>query len=292
MSTFRVVIAVLCAALLAVTLVLLGVAFTLSRTVLNSDFVVAQLTTMPVHTVFAEEAKKQVPAEGSFLIPLIDDAAADLEPWAREQTTVLVEAFEKYVQGDEAFLAVISLEEPKRYLGGRMEEILGELEVPGLELLNAAQLQFLLAQVKADVNARIPDTFEVTESYFDARTLSGMRTAREYAGYVTWSLRLLPVLALVLLLLMAWALAWNGKSISRFSGVALLLAGIMSLVVSSVVQSVVPGMLPPGIPSFAFTALPAFIAECVKPLIVYASVVALVGAALVGLSFKLKSPQP
>jgi hypothetical protein len=287
-SGIRIVVATFLAILLTVTMVLLGVAISVSRTVLNADFVVAQVDEVPVYTFFAEEAKQRVPAGGEFLLPLIDEAAADLEPWAKEQVAVVVRAAERYIKAEGPFIAVISFEEPKRYLSGRLEAALLELGLFDLNQISEQQWQVFLAQIKAEVDARIPDRFELTEAFLDPGTLGGLRTAREYAGYVTLSLRILPVVALVVLLLLAWVLAWSGRFIARFAGGALLLAGIISVVAGYAVQSVVPGMLPPEIPSLVMTALPDIIAAAVRPLVIYGVVVGVVGLVLVIVSFLVR----
>jgi len=289
MKGVRIGIAVLCAVLLAGTMVLLGVAISLSRTILNADFVIAELDNVPVYGLFADEAKKQVPAEGAFLLPLIDEAGEDLEPWAGEQVAVLIRATETYVKGDLAFSATISLEEPKRYLAGRLEETLLDIGLPGLNMFSEEQQRMFLDQVLREMDNRIPDTFEITEAFLDAGTLAGLRTAREYAGYVSLSLWLLPVVALVLVLLIAWMLAWRGRPVTRFTGAAFAVGGIGSLILRVVAPPALADMALSGVPAAMRPALAGFIERCFEPLLVYGIVVLVVGALLVLVSFRLRS---
>jgi hypothetical protein len=289
MKGVRIGVAVLCSVLLAGTVVLLGVAISLSRTILNADFVIAELASVPVYGLFADEAAKQVPAEGAFLLPLIDEAGEDLEPWAGEQVAVLIRATETYVKGDMAFSATISLEEPKRYLAGQLEETFLDIALPGLNMFSEEQQRMFLDQIMREVDNRIPDSFEVTEAYLDAGTLAGLRTAREYAGYVSLSLWLLPVVALVLVLLIAWMLAWRGRSLTRFTGAAFAVGGIGSLILRVVGPPALVGMVPPYIPSGMRPVVVSFIEKCFEPLLVYGIVVLVVGALLVLVSFRLRS---
>ena len=291
MSALRLLVAALCAILLAVTMVLLGVAITLSSSVLDTDFVVAEVERMPVHTLFAEEAKKQVPPEAEFLLPLVDQAAEDLEPWAKEQAAVIVRAAETFVQGDLSFTAVISLEEPKQYLADHLEEAVLASGLPGFELLNEKQLRSFLAMVVQEIDNRLPDTFRITEEYLEPDMLDGLRTAREYAGWVTWSLRLLPVIAILLVLLIAMVQLFRGRPITRFVGVALLVAGISSIVLWQVAPPLLSGMLPTNIPAAVSAVLPGAVARACESLLVYGVVVLLVGAGLVVLSFKLRAAE-
>jgi len=291
MGILRPVVSALCAMLLAVTMVLLGVAVTLSSSVLNPDFLIAEVDRMPVHTLFAEEARKQVPPEADFLLPLVDQAADDLEPWAKEQAAVIVRAAETYVKGDNVFTAVISLVEPKQYLADHLEEAVLSSGLPGIELLNEKQLRAFLAMVVQEIDNRLPDTFRITEEYLEPDMLDGLRTAREYAGWVTWSLRLLPVIAILLVLLIALVQQSRVRAITRFIGVALFVAGISSIVLWQVALSVLPGMLPPEIPAAVSVVLPGAFGRATETLLLYGVVVLLAGAGLVVLSFKLRTAE-
>lgn len=281
----------LCAAALAVSLALFGLAMSLSNTILNADFVIAQMEDVPVHDFFADEARRLVPAGGEFLLPLIDEAAADLEPWAREQAALVVRAVEDYLGGAEVIQATISVEEPKRYLAVQLEELLlGDVEImPGLNQLNEVMRRSILDQVLREVDSRIPDTVQLTESYFDAATLSSLRSAREFAGYMRTALWLLPLLALLLVLLIAWLQSWRGRVIARFTGAALLLAGAGSLIVRSTAPGALAGMLPAGMPSPVAAILPAVLERCFQPMLLYGVVLGVVGAALLLVSLMYRT---
>ncbi len=229
MKAARIVFSVLCALALVLTFLLLGVAITASRTVLNADFVVAQLTDIPVYQLFADQVKKQVPPEASFLLPVIDEAGADLEPWARQQAAVLVQSLETYLKGEQPFAATISFVEPKQYLGARLAEVLRQSGVLGLGDISEQDLQTFVDMIMGELDSRVPDEFVITESYLDAGTLSGIRSARDFAHAVTWGLRLLPVVAALLLLLIAALQQWRGRRIAAYAGVSLLAAGLGSI---------------------------------------------------------------
>ena len=288
MRAVRTVTAILCAFVLVAALFLLGVAVSISTTILNPAFVVSELDSVPVHTIFAEEAKKQVPPEAAFLLPVIDEAAVDLEPWAKEQMAVVVRAASVYLKGQGQFRAVISLVEAKRYLETRVGEVLRESPPPGMESLNAQQLDSFVALIAQEVDKRFPDYLEITEAFLGEETMAGLRSAREFSGYVTWSLRLLPVIALVMILLIAATQAWRGRPVSRYIGAAFITAGGAGLIAALVARSTIPGMLSPEIPPEVSIVLPGLIDRCCNPLMIYSGVAALVGIGLVLLSFKLK----
>jgi hypothetical protein len=289
LSAVRLIVSALGALVLSATTVLLGVSISLSTTILNSDFVIAELQDVPVYPIFAEEAKEQVPTEAAFLLPLIDEAEDDLEPWVREQVAVLVRSLETYVKGDMGFSATVSLKEPKRYLAERLEETLLDMQLPGLNTFTEEQQQLFLDQIQREVDARIPDSFEINEAYLDAGTLAGMRAAREFAGYVSTSLWLLPVVALMSVLIIAWMRAWRGRPVTRVVGAAFITAGIVSLIVRFVAPSAAAGMAPAYVPQDMRPALAAFIDGCFAPMFAYGIVVMLAGALLVLVSFRLRA---
>ncbi len=288
MNAVRLLVAALCAMLLAVTMVLWGVAISLSVTLLNGDWVAGELGYFPVQTLFADEAKTLVPPEASFLFPVIDKAAEDLEPWARQQTAVVVHAFETYVKGRQPFSATISFEEPKQYLSTHLGSVLLDSGLPGMEHLNPEQLQAFVDQLMVQVDSMIPDTFQLTESYFDAGTLEGIRAAREYAGYLSMGLWLLPIIAILLALSIAWVRAWRGRPVTRLIGAALLVAGIVSLILRVVVPPALTAAISADLPAEMSSAVSTFIYGCSGPLNVYGVAVAVVGVLLIVLSFRFR----
>lgn len=290
MKAVRLSVSVLCAVLMALVLTLLGVAISISRTALNSDFVIGQLIDVPVEDFFAAEARKQVPAGGEFLFPLIDQAARDLEPWARDQAAAVVRAAEEYLHGDGAFSATISFVEAKRYLETHLLDALVQAGLP-VDRLPENQLRSLIAQIMAQVDAIIPDTFKITEAFLDADTLSSLRTARTWAGYVDTSLWLLPLLALLLLLVIAWAQEWRARGVARFVGVAMVLAAIGTVVARAVALARLPTLVPSSMPPQLSAIVPGVVEQCTGPMLPYALMVALVGIGLLLLSFLLK-PTP
>ena len=291
MSALRAISTILCAFPLAAALFLLGVAVSISTTVLNPAFIVSELDDVPVHTIFAEEAKKQVPPEAAFLLPLIDEVAVDLEPWAREQMAVVVRAASVYLKGQGEFSAVISLVEAKNLLETRLVEVMRESPPPGLEVLDPQQLDAFVALIVQELDNRFPDYMEITEAFLGAETMDGLRVAREFSGYVTWALRLLPVVALLAILLIALIQSWRGRPVARFIGAALILAGVAGVVAGYLVRSVAPGMLPTEIPPEVSAVLPGLIGDCCHPLLVYSGIAALVGIGLILLSFRLRTAE-
>jgi hypothetical protein len=289
MTALRVVVTALCAVVLIVAIVLLGVAITISRTVLEPEFVIAQLDGVPVHEFFAAEAKKQVPKEAEFLLPIIDEASVDLEPWAREQIAVIIEAVETYVKGEGEFRAVLAMEVPKEYLIERVGEVLLDSFLPGGQTLTQEQLDAFAAAVRQEADKRIPDLFTVTEEFLEPEMVEGLQLGRQAAGYVDMSLWLLPAVAVVALVLLALSLRWNGKSIVRGIGATFLAAGIAAVVLGLVMRSMLPGAISQGLPAEIAAAMPGIVANVSEPMFIYGVGVGVVGVVLVGVSLLLRT---
>jgi len=201
---------------------------------------------------------------------------------------VVVRAASEYLKGQGEFSAVISLVEAKRYLATRLGEVLRESPPAGMGGLNAQQLDSFVALIVQELDNRFPDYMEIDESFLDAETMAGLRAAREFSVYVTWSVRLLPIIVLLSILLIALFQSWRGRPMARYIGVSLVLAGVAGIVASLLVRSMAPGMLPPDIPPAVLAVLPGVISRCCTPMLWYSGVAALVAVGLILLSFRLR----
>ncbi len=89
--------------LLLVSLCVFGMAFLISSTVLNPDFIVAQGEKLDMTTLareyFDEEISKELPEEAEFLKEAVYDVVADQEPWLREQLNIAIYAGYDFLLG-------------------------------------------------------------------------------------------------------------------------------------------------------------------------------------------------
>lgn len=135
--------------LLFCSLSVFGATFVMNRTVLNPDFVIAQIDRLDVSSLVEEVAGGQFPLEQ---IP------ADLEPWIREQTHTVVYAGYDYLLGKSERLSLVIDLEPVRE---SLEESVG---VAGL----------------------IPPTIEINATMIrmmSPETMDALEWARRYIGY-------------------------------------------------------------------------------------------------------------
>jgi hypothetical protein len=265
--------------------VLLELAIALSTTVLNPAFVVSELAHVELHPMVAAEAEKQLPPEYGFMSDIIDEAAPELESWAHEQLATVVYAASAYLEGEAELRAAVSLVEPKLVLAAHIEAAARNSTLPLLQFIPADQRDAFLALMLKEMDNRIPDQVEVDETYLGADTVAGLRQARQYAGYVDWLRRLLPVVCLLAIVAIAAACSWQIAAADRYVGAALGVASLIALVAALVTRSRLTDALPAGIPEQFLGSVPGFIADCCRPLILYGVVTLVVGLGLVLLSF-------
>ncbi len=263
---------------LAVAVVLLEVATVLSTTVLNPAFVSSELAGIELHPLVAEEVKKQLPPEGLFIVDIIDEVAPELEVWMHEQASTIVSAVDAYLEGDEEFRAVVSLVEPKAVLAVHVEATIRDLGVPQLPGLPALAEDMVLDLVLEQMNRRIPDLLVVDEALLDAPTVGMLRQVRQYVWYVNLSLKMLPIVCILSVLLIAGLCLWRLRLAARYVGVALCVAGIAALAAAGLARIYLPRAIPDAIPAQYVAFAPGFIADWCRLLFLYATATLTAGA--------------
>ena len=98
--------------LLFLSLSTFGFGFWANRTVLNPDFVIAQIDKLDVPSLAGEVLREQIPleqilGETEFMVESVDDVIADLEPWIREQVSAAIYAGYDYLLGKSETLSLV-----------------------------------------------------------------------------------------------------------------------------------------------------------------------------------------
>ncbi len=290
MSVLRIIVSTLCAFALFVCVVAFGVTFAISQTVLSPDFMVEQADDLDVHFLVADQLIQEIPPEAEFLIPIIEGGATDLQFWAREQMGKIVHAISAYLRGQQELYVVISFVEAKDYLTMRLVEIGQGPRPEGFPAVPDEHMGLFIQEVIRGIDEQLPDTMVIDEAFLGEETMTDLRTARQYSGYAMTGLRVLPVIALALVLLIALMYRWRGRPVMSFTGVALLIGGAVSLGIALAARALLPGrVLPPDAPSEIVVALPDFINRVSQPLLIYGIVVLIFGLALLVLSFRMRT---
>ena len=175
--------------LLFLSLSVLGLALMLNNTILNPDFVVAELDKLDVSSlakdmISAQIPLEQIPQEGEFIAETLDDTIADLEPWIKEQVSTVTYSSYDYLLGKSQSLSVIiTLEPVKETLRENLREALFQSLPPELQGLPQAEIERYFDEFYRPISEQIPSTFEIDESLLPSDVLTTLEQVRQGIGY-------------------------------------------------------------------------------------------------------------
>jgi len=244
--------------LLFCSLSVFGATFVMNRTILNPDFVIAQIDRLDVPSLVEEVAGGQFPLEQ---IP------ADLEPWIREQTHTVVYAGYDYLLGKSERLSVVIDLEPVRE---SLEESMG---VAGL----------------------IPPTIEINATMIrmmSPETMDMIEEARRYIGYEQLAYRI-SIGAMIGAIVGLVFLHRRVKGAARSIGIPCLSCGIPAFVGTLFAGSFATMLLAQLPPSPQLQGwLMQSISDLLAPLRMYSIGLMVTGIALLVLSVVYKERRP
>ena len=170
--------------LLFLSLTILGLALTLNNTILNPDFVVSELDKLDVSSLAKEALSEQIPQEGEFMIEALDDTITDLEPWIKEQASVITYSSYDYLLGKSQSLSVvISLEPVKETLRDNSREALFQSLPPEFQGLPQAEIEQYFNEFYEGFAKEIPPTFEFDERLLGPEVMATLEQVRQGIGY-------------------------------------------------------------------------------------------------------------
>ena len=244
--------------LLFCSLSVFGATFVMNRTILNPDFVIAQIDRLDVSSLVEEVAGGEFPLEQ---IP------ADLEPWIREQTHTVVYAGYDYLLGKSERLSIVIDLEPVR---GSLEESMG---VAGL----------------------IPPTIEINATMIrmmSPETMDMLEEARRYIGYEQLAYRI-SIGAMIGIIVGLVFLHRRVKGAARSIGIPCLSCGIPAFVgtlLAGGFATMLLAQLPPS-PQLQGWLMQS-INDLLAPLRMYSIGLMAAGIALLVVSFVYKERRP
>jgi len=287
--------------LLFVSLSGFGLAFTLSRTVLNPDFIVSRLDTLDVSSLVDEMMREQVPEEVMAVVPeefideVLDDVFTELEPWLREQVGEAVYTGYDYLLGRSQSLSlVINVAPVKEEVRDRLRQALLTSPPAGLEMIPPAQLEQLFDEFFEQVAGQIPSTLEINESTLnemDPEIMPALIQARRYIGYfqtIYWAL----VIATALFIMGIILLDRRVRGATRWIGIPCLVSGIVTYVATFVIKRFAGAALAGiDLPLELQSWLSRILDDSLAPLGTYGIILMAVGVALLIVSFVYKRGQ-
>lgn len=275
--------------LLFLSLSVFSTAFLLKQTLLNPDFVVAELEQLDMAGLGKEliggQIKEQLPPELAALSPAVDEVFDELAPWLKEEMGRLTyTVFDYFSARSERLAVAVSLEPVKISLEGKIRQVLMESPPPQIAALPVAQREQWIAEYSGQFISQIPAAFELDESQFPAEFQGIISQVRQIISrfdvYYNGLIAFMALMALFIILLYR-----DVKGVSRSLGSTLLTVGVFGI--GGLLASeflLLPQVDILGLPAALGDWLPRFMADVLAPLKFFYIGLAFGGLALVLLS--------
>jgi hypothetical protein len=287
----------------------LDLAVVLSDTILSPDFVASLIDKIDISALaeemFAEEIAAEIPQEMGGLVEYVDDALAELEPWLKEQANIVAEPILEYLLGKSQSLSVvISMEPVAEILENTMREPFLESPPEELASLTRPQLEQYFDDNVGEVLAEVvPSTFEIDEDTLGteiplqisealAEAEEGLAEARQYVGYFQLGYKLL--IGFILLLVLGIVLIYREvRGATRDLGITFVTCGVITFIGNLVAKHFAGASITHlDIPTPLQTWLPQLLSDFLTPLDIYSIVLAVIGIAMLVVSFVYKPRLP
>jgi len=277
--------------LLFLSLSIFGLAFMLNSTILNPDFVVAQIDKLDVASLIKEQI--QIPPEAQFMTGAIDDTIADLEPWVKEQANASIYSGYDYFMGRSQSLSiVISMEPAKEILRDNLREAFLQSPPPELAALPPAAIEQIFDEFYQEFSEQIPSTFEFNESLLPPEVMVTLEQVRQGIGYFQLAYQAL-IGFIVLVILGIILINRQVRSATRGIGTTFLVIGAFGLIEIFLGNRFAwPEMAQLGIHLPLQTWIPQLLNDLLAPLQLFSLCLLAAGVVLLIVSFVYKPRQP
>ncbi len=212
-------------------LVLLGLIICLNLTILNPDFVTAELQKLDVYSTVIEQAKTRLPSQQFISTETVDELVSELTPWFEEQADAVIHAVYAYLEEDRQLEANISLEPVRAAVKEKITEAVTNSPPPELQGASQSQIDAYMSQVYAGIDNVIPPSFVLDEGVAGSQVMTQLEQAKQIVGYIETAYRYLIAAAILLVLLIALAHWWQPKPITRSIGITFILVGVACILV-------------------------------------------------------------
>jgi len=285
----------------------LDLALILKDTVLDKEFIVSMVEEADVTSLFKPYLKEQltegIPPDQRYLVRYLDEAIPKLEPWIKEQASIVVGPVVDYVLGESQTLrVVVSLEQMKAILKSNIREAFLKSPPPELAAASPAELDRYFNEYYQPFAAEIPATFEINESVLGpemptstAQALADAEAGLAQARLVISNFRLGYVLLVIFILLLILGIVLIYREVrgaTRDLGITFLTYGALEyiaiLIGKHFLRTGLPlADLPPSLQSW----LPQLVINFLRPLETLSLGLAISGLVLIIVSFVYR-PRP
>ncbi len=275
----------------------LDLATTLGNTILAPELTISIIEDFDLSSLTRELLVEELPLElapGEFPVePYMDDVAAELEPWIKEQMTNAVSPVYDYILGKtQALELVISLEPVKEKLGDSLRQAFLESPPPELAGLTTTQLEQEFGRLYAQFSPQIPSAIELVESTPQIQAEVGkaiteaeaaLTEARKAISYYQAGFGML-IGAILIVIAGIILINRNVRGSSRILGIVLLVYGLFEVTGVFIARSIIRTQLPTDVPSSIQTWLTKLADSSMSPLLIFSIIAMVAGAVLIAVS--------
>jgi hypothetical protein len=277
-------------------LVLLGLIISLNLTILNPDFVIAELEKLDVYSTVIEQAKTMLPSQQFIDAATVDELVAELTPWFEEQANTVIHAVYAYIEEDRELNVTVSLEPVRAAVKEKVTEAMTNSPPAELQGASQSQIDAYMSQIYGGIDSVIPASFVLDESVFGPQVMTQLQQVKQIVGYIDTAYKALIAAAVLLVLLIALAHWWQPKPITRSIGITFILVGVACilgpLLDYLIIQVLSQAMGSSGVLSGLQAKLPQLAADLTAPVRTYGIGFLISGSALIVISVLFRSAQP
>jgi hypothetical protein len=279
--------------LLFLSLSVFGIAFMINSTLLNPDFVAAEVDKIDVSALVIELTEEQIgeqlPEEVLFLKEAFYKVISDQEPWLKEQVnTAIYSGYDYFLGKSDSLNILISLEPLKISLRDSLWQTFNE-DLP-LELfgLSEDQVKPYFDDYYQEIAKQIPSELAVDESIIPPEAMEQIRQVKRGIGYFQTGYGAL-IGFMVLLVAGIILINRNVRDTTRGLGIIFLIYGIIEFAGVYFARNFAPTSLPlHDVPPMLQPWLMGLYSDLLAPLQMFSLGVLIGGVVLLVVSFVYK----
>jgi hypothetical protein len=276
-------------------LVLLGLIISLNLTLLNPDFVTAELQKLDVYPAVIEQAKAQLPGQQFIDAVTVDELVSALTPWFEEQADAVIHAVYAYIKEDRTLNVTISLEPVRAAVKEKVTEAVINSLPAELQGASQSQIDAYMSQIYSGIDSIIPSSFVLDEGIAGSQVMAQLEQVKQIVGYIETAYKYLIAAAVLLVLLIALVHWWQPKPITRSIGITFILVGVVCILVLLldylIIQVLSQAIGSSGVLSGLQAKLPQLVADLTAPVRTYGIGFLISGIALIVISVLFRSKQ-
>jgi hypothetical protein len=230
---------------LFISLILLGIAFTIDNTALNPQFIVNEIGQLDIPSIVHETLAKSVPADYQPYIRGIDASVTETLPWINQQIKYIVTGTYDYLLSKTDRLDLsISTQPLQQSLKKNLTSAFLQSAPADYSRLSDADKQVYLARFQQEIVTFIPAQINITPDSLGADGAKAFIEARNIAGYIKNLYLVLIAATLVMAFLLVWLIR-DVPGILRSLGIICFISGALSSIAVFGLKSLIPVMIPP-----------------------------------------------